>query len=58
MNKVTEYKTVVADNFKELDVLVNKSISQGFQPYGSPYLTDNQVEGRADNFTVAQAMVK
>ena len=58
MNKITEYKTVVADNFEKLDSLVNKSLAQGFQPYGSPYLTDNPVEGRTDKFTVAQAMVK
>jgi hypothetical protein len=54
MNKITEYKTVVADSFKELDLLVNKAISQGFQPYGSPYLSGDKVEV----FTVAQAMVK
>jgi len=58
MYKYTEYKTAVADNFEALDAVVTKLLSEGFQLYGNPYLTDNQVEGRVDNFTVAQAMVK
>jgi len=58
MYKYTEYKTAVAYNFEALDAVVTKLLSEGFQLYGNPYLTDNQVEGRVDNFTVAQAMVK
>jgi hypothetical protein len=34
---IAQYKTVRATETKDLDALVNAEISEGFQPFGSPY---------------------
>jgi hypothetical protein len=52
MKSITEYKTITADSFNELDKKVNESISQGFQPFVNPYVTD------AGEFLACQAMVQ
>jgi hypothetical protein len=58
MNKIIEYKTAAAERFGELDKKIAEMIGHGFQPYGSPYLSDYPVEGMTSTFVVAQAMVK
>jgi hypothetical protein len=50
---IGEYRTVRAGNFKDLDETVNKLLADGFQPYGSPYVTES-----AGEFLACQAMVK
>lgn len=56
--KIIKYVTATSDDFKSLDREVAQLISQGFQPYGSPYLSDNKVEGAIKTFIVAQAIVR
>jgi hypothetical protein len=56
--KITKYVTATAGSFEALDTGVAHLLSQGFQPYGSPYLSDNKVEGAIETFIVAQAMVR
>ena len=56
--KIIEYKTAHGSSVKELDDRVNAMLQDGFQPFGSPYLSDQEVEGRVDTFTIWQAMVK
>ena len=58
MTRVTEYKTAGASSAKDLDVEVNDLIAKGFQPYGNPYLSDREVEGKVDRFVLWQAMVR
>ena len=48
-----EYQTVRERSFKDLDETVNKLLADGFQLYGSPYVTESNNE-----FLVCQAMVK
>jgi hypothetical protein len=52
MKRIVEYATARDSNLKGLDKIVNELIEQGFQPFGSPYLTDG------DEFLACQAMVK
>ena len=54
--KITGYVTAFANSAKELDEEVNKLIMEGYQPYGSPYLTDSDLEGKTDTFVLFQAM--
>jgi hypothetical protein len=56
--KILEYKTAHGDNYTELDQMVNELIGKGFQPYGSPYLSDAPVAGISDSFVVMQAVVR
>jgi hypothetical protein len=53
---VGEYRTAHGNSVKELDAEVNELIKEGFQPYGSPYVSDRPFE--ADRFGVWQAMVR
>jgi hypothetical protein len=41
-----------------LDQAVNALLAKGFQPHGSPYATENSVEGAMESLLLAQAMVK
>ena len=43
---------------RELDENVNAMLKDGFQPFGSPYLSDTEIEGKVDTFAVWQAMVR
>jgi len=56
--KIVEYKTAYGSDTKKLDEDVNRLLSEGFQPYGSPYLSDNEVKGLDDSFVIWQAMVR
>jgi Domain of unknown function (DUF1737) len=57
--KITKYLTVAGASLKELDEAVNEYLSQGFQPYGNPYVSDaGEDSGVADPFLYAQAMVQ
>lgn len=56
--KIIEYKTVHGSSVNELDVRVNEMLRDGFQPFGSPYLSDREIEGKVDTFAAYQAMVK
>lgn len=56
--KIVEYKTANGSSIKELDENVNRMLHEGFQPFGSPYLSDNELEGKVDTFAVWQAMVR
>ena len=51
-NKARTYVTVRKENFDALDKDVNALLEQGYQPYGSPYVTESGSE-----FLVCQAMV-
>ncbi len=48
---ISKYVTVRRDNFDALDKDVNQLLEQGYQPYGSPYVTESGAE-----FLVCQAM--
>jgi hypothetical protein len=52
MKRIVEYSTARDSSIKDLDRIVNELIDQGFQPYGSPYVTEG------DEFLACQAMVK
>jgi hypothetical protein len=56
--KAIEYKTAYGSSTKELDERVNAMLLDGFQPFGNPYLSDQEVEGKVDTFVIWQAMVK
>lgn len=59
--KIDKYKTVSADNLRTLDELINASIAEGFQPYGSPYYTGSttgDIKARGDDSWFCQAMVR
>lgn len=56
--RIIEYKTAHGDNYTELDQMVNELIGKGFQPFGSPYLSDAPVAGMTDTFVVMQGMVR
>ena len=58
MKNITHYKTITADNFEELDKKVNESINEGLQPFGNPYVTEQEIEGYVGNYLACQAMVK
>lgn len=57
MKEIGEYKTIIASKFEELDRKVNESIKQGFQPFGSPFVTGTG-EKYIDKFLACQAMVR
>ncbi len=52
MREIAEYITARDSNIKDLDIAVNELIQRGFQPFGSPYVTEG------DEFLACQAMVK
>ena len=52
MKDIAEYVTARDSNIKDLDAAVNALIQQGFQPFGSPYVT------QGDEFLACQAMVR
>jgi hypothetical protein len=54
---VSKYKTAVASSAKDLDKEVNKLIQEGYTPYGSPYVSDTELQGKDDTFAMFQAMV-
>lgn len=56
--KITQYVTAYGNNPRELDQSVNALLAKGFQPHGSPYATENPVEGAMESLLLAQAMVK
>ncbi|WP_076789660.1 DUF1737 domain-containing protein [Chlorobium sp. KB01] len=56
--KITEYKTAHGSSVRELDECVNAMLKEGYQPFGSPYLSDTEIEGKVDTFAVWQAMVR
>jgi hypothetical protein len=58
MNEIIDYKTAGASGPDKLDVEVNRLIKSGYQPFGSPYMSDRPAEGKVDVFAIWQAMVK
>jgi hypothetical protein len=52
MTQISQYKTITAHSFEDLDRKVNESINQGFQPFGDPYVTD------VGEFLACQAVVR
>jgi len=54
--RITGYATAIGSSAKELDEEVNKLIMEGYQPYGSHYLTDSDLDGMTDTFVLYQAM--
>jgi hypothetical protein len=55
--KIIDYKTASASDVTKLDAEVNSLIQRGYQPYGSPYLSEHPVEGVVEDFAIYQAMV-
>ena len=56
-SKIVEYKTVFGPTPQELDVAVMELLGLGYEPFGSPYLSDRQAESLGGNLTFYQAMV-
>ena len=56
--KIIEYKTAHGSSVVDLDRNINKLLSEGFQPFESAYLSDQDVEGKVDTFAVWQPMVR
>ena len=54
--KTILYHTVSASTAAELDNAVNKLLEEGYQLFGSPYLSDLPIEGTAGNMAFYQAM--
>lgn len=52
MKRIIEYRTARDSNIDGLDRKVTEMIEQGFQPFGSPYVTE------AGEFLACQAMVR
>ena len=53
--KTALYQTARGESLKDLDVLVNRLIAEGWQPYGSPFHTESPAEGHPANWA-CQAM--
>ena len=58
MTKITEYTTARAENYKDFDIEINEYIRRGYQPFGSPYVTESENEQGVREFLVCQAMVR
>ena len=54
--KTTLYRTLSASTAAELDKTVNDLLAEGYQLFGSPYLSDHPIEGMVGNMTFYQAM--
>ena len=57
--RIGKYRTVTAENFKLLDEAVNRLLAKDWQPFGSPYVTEDpevKASGIKD-LLVCQAMV-
>jgi hypothetical protein len=54
--KKSLYHTVSASTSVELDKAVNGLLDKGYQLYGSPYLSDQQIEGMTGSTVFYQAM--
>jgi len=54
--KTILYHTVSASTAAELDKAVNNLMAEGYQLFGSPYLSDRPIEGMAGNMAFYQAM--
>ena len=54
--KIKEYDLVGSESYEEFVKMVNESIEDGYQPYGSPFVTN---EGHGNNSPFFyQVMVK
>lgn len=56
--KIKQYATAYGNNPRELDAEVNKHLAAGWQPFGSPYASENPVKDAMEPLLLAQAMVK
>jgi len=54
--KTILYHTVSAPAAAELDKAVNDLLAEGYQLFGSPYLSDRPIEGTAGSMAFYQAM--
>ena len=54
--RIVLYRTVNASTAGELDTAINELLGQGYQLYGSPYLSDGSTEGVAGTAAFYQAM--
>jgi hypothetical protein len=54
--KTILYHTVNASTAAELDKAVNGLLEEGYQLFGSPYLSDRPIEGMVGNMAFYQAM--
>ena len=54
--KTILYHTVSASTPAELDKSVNGLLEEGYQLFGSPYLSDQPIAGMAGNMAFYQAM--
>ena len=43
MNKIVEYKIIMVENWDQLQYEVNRSIKEGWQPYGNFFMTETYV---------------
>ncbi len=50
--EIKRYKTVRHSSHKDLDEAVTKSLANGWQPFGSPYVVNDK-----DGLVVCQAMI-
>lgn len=58
MHSISDYRTLRKSDFEALDSAVKALISQGYQPYGSPYVAESKLDGFPASILVCQAMVK
>jgi hypothetical protein len=54
MEKIIDYGTVAHAQSPQLDLLVRKKITEGWQPYGSPYV----IATNGSSAAICQALVK
>lgn len=56
--RITRYVTAFATDLLKLDREVNELITQGYQPYGDPYVLEREtVSASLDRFLACQAMI-
>jgi hypothetical protein len=56
--KVVSYKTIFAKTPGELDQFLKLEISEGFEPYGNPYVKEGRIEKLEGDSFFCQAMIK
>jgi len=56
--KIVDYKLVSHDNYSYLDKFVNKSMDEGYEPYGHPFSSGGTDQMGRTFSVVHQAMVK